>query len=91
MKFTMVGNLDFEAITPDEALLKLGLYFIAQMDNQPIFKLDQTVIDLALEDPMGIDMLGMLYDSSDVITRENSVGGVEVLGKGVFEAPEAMQ
>lgn len=89
MKFKMNGELDFEARNPDEALLKLGLYFIAQMENPPQMGLhnesDPTQPDIML------DVMGMLADKLKVITPVNSTGYVSVFGQGVFVTPEMMQ
>lgn len=89
MKFKMNGDLIFDARNPDEALLKLGLYFITQMENPPQMGLHNE-IDPSQPDIM-LDVMGMLANKLTVITPVNSAGHVSVFGQGVFVTPEMMQ
>jgi len=89
MKFTMKSDIEFDAKTPDDALLKLGLYFIAQMDLKPILSMHNNE-DLS-DPPVNIDVIGALQDSIDVLTNNNVDGVTFIAMKGVFAEPGMMQ
>ncbi len=89
MKFTMNSDIEFEAESPDDALLKLGLYFIAQMDNRPILAMHSNE-DLS-DAPLKLDVVGMLESGTAVMTDENVSGNTFIAMKGVFSEPKMLQ
>ncbi len=89
MKFTMKSDIEFDADTPDDALLKLGLYFITQMDNKPILTMHQNE-DLS-DEPVKLDVISMLENSTNVMTDDNTNGNTFIAMKGVFSEPKMLQ
>jgi len=85
----MSSEISFEADTPDEALLKMGLYFFAQMESRPQLSVIET------DDPeaqaVTLDVIDIMTMDLDVITHENSSGNVYMAAKEVFRPPEMLQ
>jgi hypothetical protein len=81
----MMGQIEFEADSPDEALLKLGMYFIAQMESRLMYvEVENGVKKVS-------DPLQSLFDNFEVIDRQNSLGGITVTAKEVFMSPGMLQ
>ena len=90
MKFKIQGDMEFNADTPDEALLKVGLYFIAQMESRPIMMVDN--LDKLPEPRIALDVIRMLCDITPGLLQPGNVTGeVGVAMKDVFETPRTIQ
>ena len=86
MKFTITADIEFEANSPDEALLKAGLFFISRMEKPLLLQLRNLG-----PGPIGLDITKMISHSVDAITKENSTGELFVVAGDVFESPEMVQ
>jgi len=82
MKFSMDSELDFEARSRDEALLKLALHFISLMGNRPVFYIDN-------KPP--IDVLGTLIKSMPSLENPTAGGYIDIDVHGDFDPPEMLQ
>lgn len=82
MKFSMDGEIDFEAKSRDEALLKLALHFISLMKNRPVFFFDN-------KPP--VDAFGTLIKSMPSLDDPVTKGFIDIDVHGDFDPPEMLQ
>ena len=82
MKFSMDSELDFEARSRDEALLKLALHFVGLMGNRP---------KLLLENQPPLDVLGALIKNMPSLNDPVTKGFIDIDVHGDFDPPEMIQ
>lgn len=82
MKFSLESNLDFEAVTRDEALLKLALHFLSLMDYRP---------PLVHKGHPPMDVLGTLIKNMPSLSGPATNGYIDVDVHGDFPPPELLQ
>ena len=82
MKFSLESDLEFEADSTDEALLKLANHFLAQMETRPLFYIG---------DNQGFDALNAMIENTPTLSGPSTEGYIDVDIHGDFEAPEGLQ
>jgi len=82
MKFSLESDLDFEAETRDEALLKLATHFMSLMDRRPAFFFDTK---------KPVDALGTLIQNGPTLNEPTTDGYIDVDVHGDFEPPAMLQ
>jgi len=87
MTFSVKGDMSFEARSPDEALLKLIVYFMSQMEMQPHLQGEDENDAI----PM-VTVLSMPIQQ-ETLNPHNITGGIglDITGAGLLEAPAMMQ
>lgn len=82
MKFSLECDLDFEAQSHDEALMKLALHFIGLMRNRP---------SLLFKGQPPLDVLGSMIQNMPSLDEPTTDGYIDVDVHGDFEPPEMLQ
>ena len=82
MKFSLESELDFEAKTRDEALLKIAIHFMSLMEFRPT---------LILPDRTPIDAFGTLIKNMPSLNETTTEGYIDVDVHGDYEPPTMVQ
>ena len=82
MKFSLESDLEFEAKSHDEALLKLALHFISLMEMRPV---------LCFKDRPPIDAFGSLINNVPSLKEPAADGYIDVDVHGDYAPPEMLQ
>lgn len=82
MKVMMVGDVEFEAESTDEALLKLAVHFLGQMSGKT---------RLMLKGPPPIDAIEIMIESLPHLDEVSTEGYINVEFLGNHAAPEMLQ
>lgn len=82
MKVIMVGDVQFEAKSTDEALLKLAVHFLSQMKGRPQF---------IIKNQPPLDAIGTMINTFPHLDVSSTAGYIDVEFLGNHPPPEMMQ
>ena len=82
MKFSLESDLEFEAKTRDEALMKLAMHFMALMEARPA---------CIIKNEKPIDAFGTLIKNMPSLNEPTTDGYIDVDVHGDFDPPEMLQ